>query len=392
MKGSNLLRIAAGFSLALAAIGTMPAALGSPAVTFKTLPAYLDGGNGGPGPEETSTVVGDFNGDGIPDIAMCDGLFYGVGFYVLLGNGDGTFRKLPETVVNFEVGTLAVGDFNGDGKADLLALNDGVVYVLLGNGDGTFTQKASYIVPELQQDNVVVNDLNHDGKLDMAILTHAGVYTLLGNGDGTFKYPGLLSTQLVFGGSGLALANLNNDGNADLAASDAITQQIYLLTGNGDGTFTYQSSLSTSFVPGTVLAGDLNGDGIDDIVSSNEADPASSSLQVNLSDGKGGWSKVSTYAGGLGPVSGTLADLNGDGKLDIISSATLSNQEVVLLNNGDGSFGAPLYLSTFPAAGAPQTPVVADFNRDGKPDIAVGGVYLEVAGLTSLAVFLNTGP
>src|SRR6266436_5402770 len=168
------------------------------------------------GYDPISVAVGDFNGDGVPDLVVADRVSNNVS--VLLGNGDGTFQ----TPVAFATGTrpqsVAVGDFNGDGKLDLVVANEGSnnVSVLLGNGDGAF-QAAQNFPAGTNPQSVAVGDFNGDGKLDLAVANEGSgdVSVLLGNGDGTFQ------AALAFAAGDIpqsvAVGDFNGDGKLDLA-------------------------------------------------------------------------------------------------------------------------------------------------------------------------------
>jgi hypothetical protein len=197
-------------------------------------------------------ATGDFNRDGKLDFADDAGHMY-------LGNGDGTFQELPFTPTAFLGG---VGDYNGDGKLDLMACGTGGLEFLPGNGDGTFQQGP--VISTLCPSALISADFNGDGKLDLAILGPSAVTILLGNGDGTFT-PG---TSFAVGSDDSALAadDLNADGKLDLAVSDLGSGNLYLLLGNGDGTFQPPLTNATVGSPaGEVVAADFNGDGKTDL-------------------------------------------------------------------------------------------------------------------------------
>ena len=162
-------------------------------------------------------VVGDFNGDGKPDLAMSAQN----GVNILLGKGDGTFQAPVLYPSNFlpTVGTiLAVGDFNGDGKADLAAGNQSTVSILLGRGDGTF-QAPLTDSAQTQANSIVVADLNKDGKADLVTLSFRNkVSVQLGNGDGTFQAPVLVYAAPL--AMAVSVGDFNGDGNNDLAVGN----------------------------------------------------------------------------------------------------------------------------------------------------------------------------
>lgn len=324
-----------------------------------TIDVLLNNGNGTFTPGKTyvsdgkpisiGLLAADVNGDGKPDFAFGNDA---EGISVLLGNGNGTFKG---NFVGLEsnLNNIREGDFNGDGKPDLLTLPMGQVF--LGNGDGTFTGKGgcSFVV------TAALRDFNGDGKLDIAgNIDDSAIQVCLGNGDGTFTKGGQfdqgIQHKLVEGN------DFNNDGKFDLAASDQ--NGISILLGNGDGTFqpAIPTAVDASFPTFTVA--DFNNDGKMDLVALT-----SSGVAVFLGKGDG------TFDGPIvssGPSNGflTVTDLNKDGKRDLI--VTTGGSAVVLLGKGNGTFAAPaqFVLSSLATTQA----VVADFNGDGHLDVAVG--------------------
>jgi uncharacterized repeat protein (TIGR03803 family) len=323
--------------------------------------------------EAAVVATGDFNRDGKLDLVV--GKYDGSGLSVFLGTGDGTFG--PELVLNAVGGSysIAVGDVNGDGKPDIVvnkSYNKGVIGVFLGNGDGTFTQAADISVPTDSNSALALGDFNGDGNLDIAVTAgypNTGAYVLLGNGDGTFKPP--TNVGSVTQPRALAVADFNGDGKMDLAVADFSNQSVAILFGNGDGTFQSQIEYPTNGYATALIAADLNGDGSVDIAVAN-AGPVGGNgagFGVLLNKGNGTFAAPVNY--GLGQAFDSIAadDLNGDGRLDVIVADPPSQQDLIFLGNGDGTFAAtPL---KFPVGTNPDFPTIADLNGDGAPDIIV---------------------
>jgi hypothetical protein len=352
------------------------------------------------GSRPVSLVVADFNGDGKPDLATAnfgDPNHPGSGsLSILLGNGDGTFQ--PATTLN--VGNaipmaLAVGDFNGDGKPDLALadLRAGTVTIFLNNGNGTFHPGASFVVGPFPF-ALAVGDFNGDHKADLAVaysgpgLPQAGgtIALFLGKGDGTFT-PG---PTYDIGGepTSLTAADLNGDGKLDLVATNAAGSNVSVLLGNGNGTFQTPVSYAVGASPISVRAGDLNGDGKLDLVVANAN---SSTLSVLLGNGNGTFKPAINYVVNEDPEAVTLGDLNGDGKLDLVVTANFDHPTgtvSVLLGNGDGTFQAPVDYNV----GAGPVPVaVADLNGDGAADLVVGNAGHTSGPAASVSVLLGAG-
>jgi hypothetical protein len=325
-------------------------------------------------------ALGDFNGDGKPDIAVADeGNYRANGAVtILLGNGNGTFLTGASYTTGPTAVGIAVGDLNGDGKQDLVATAAGTaqqgtgnaVFILLGNGNGTFQAPSHFTYATgASPDGVAVADFNGDGKADLAIANYYGnsMSVLLGNGNGTFGSP----TSYAVGSSpfplytpNVTVADLNQDGKADLVVTDAGDGNAWVFLGNGNGTFQPGVNYAAGGGTQSVGVGDFNGDGKPDVATANIG---ANSVTVLLGNGNGTFPALPQVVTGAEPSGVAAADFNGDGKLDMVTANYASSTMSVLLGNGNGTFQPAVNTAT---AAGPQAIAVGDFNNDGKPDVA----------------------
>jgi len=325
----------------------------NPISSLSLMPSPLAFGNLRPSGPRTM-VAADFNGDGKLDLAMVAGQYssYFTFLLVYLGNGDGTFQN-PVTYssggpTGSAVAAITSGDFNGDGVPDLVVVNNncppgdfcsapGSVAIMLGNGDGTFQTPVSFAT-DYSPSSIVAADFNGDGHLDLAVANfsailygfpaNASIAVLLGNGDGTFQP--YVETQEPGASGPLVAADFNGDGRLDLATRGLVNgsyaNTIFTLMGNGDGTFQPYQLVTTGFSPQDVAAADVNGDGKIDLVVPNSCanvngcddyNTVPGSISVVLGNGDGTFQPNVEYQVGVGPIWVALGDFNGDGYIDL---------------------------------------------------------------------------
>jgi hypothetical protein len=326
-------------------------------------------------PDVFSVAVGDFNRDGNQDLVV--GNAYSTNVSVLLGNGDGTFSAATSYAADNGPLAVAVGDFNGDGKQDLATANliSHNVSILLGDGSGRFgaprnfaTFNGSYPI------SVAVGDFNGDGRQDLAV-ANRGAYSvsiLLGNGDGTFG----AATNFPTGGDlfCVVVGDFNGDGKQDLAVAnfDSIDHEntVSVLLGDGAGHFSAPTNFAVGNGPVSIAVGDFNGDDKQDLAVANLD---SNNVSILLGDGAGNFSAPTNLVVGTYPGSVTIGDFNGDGKQDLAVAnggdyPSFNGTVSILLGNGAGGFSAAI---NFAAGRYAQSVAVGDFDGDGKQDFAV---------------------
>jgi acetyl esterase/lipase len=349
--------------------------------------SFLDPVDYGVGQSPRSVTVAEFNGDRLPDLAVANSGSNNVS--VFLGNGDGSLRPVGTIAVGSTPSFVTTGDFNGDGIADLAVANTGSnnVSILLGNGSGGFGLAGNFAVG-VRPVSIAVGDVSGDGNLDLAVANSGAntVSVLLGHGNGSFGSASDFATGGSIGASSVAIADFDRDGRPDLVVANrgpfpnyATPSTIAVLRQNEDGSFGPARTFTVGANPAAVVVADLNGDGRMDVATANlESD----NVSVLLGNGDGSLAPAQNYQVGRAE-SLAVGDFNGDGILDIVT-ANRHAFVSVLLGNGNGTFQLPC---DFWAGAEPVSVAVGDFNGDGRADLAVAQAY---SG--QLSVLLNNGP
>jgi hypothetical protein len=342
-----------------------------------------------------NVATADFNGDGFPDIAQAivgDSSKIGIN----LGSSHGALGKMslitPGSCANNYAEWVAAGDVNGDGKADLIVtLQDATfagcqnqtVAVLLGLGNGKF-KKAVYFPTgaSAQEQQIYLVDVNGDGKLDIVTANSDGTLSvLLNKGNGTYTTEPLIPAAAnLFYQEWLTFADFNGDGKMDIALTPRTAYaDVWVLPGNGNGTFGTPIETPTPYYMGATVAADFNKDGKMDLLATVTG-VQSCELATQFLEGNGNGTfapgSVNCLSTATGYDVGTndapiVADLNGDGNLDVVVPYAASVRPpigpAVLQGNGKGTFTP---VGTYYTGTGVVSAVVADFNGDGMPDIA----------------------
>ncbi len=339
----------------------------------------------------TDITTGDFNGDGKPDLAVAFDLVQeDVG--VLLGKGDGSFAAIVRYASGHSGGgasSVAAADLNGDGKLDLVVGNyTGTVGVLLGRGDGSFAGAVAFPGGGYSPRSVAVSDLNGDGKPDV-LVAHFGIGpdypgsmgVLLGDGNGSLG-PVVTFPSGGKGGQAVTAGDLDGDGKPDALVANYHSGTVGWLRGTGDGSFAGAVTFPSGGTgPSSLAISDFNEDGKLDLAVNHTL---SDGFGVLLGDGNGSFAPTVTFPGS-GSLSASLAlgDFNADGHVDVASDNSFFNTLVVLQGNGKGSFAQG---TAFPSKINPHAIATADFDQDGKPDLAVAHYSIDAP----VGVLLNT--
>ena len=329
------------------------------------------------GERPISVALEDVNGDGAADMVTAN--FFSDDVSVLLGDGNGGFTPAPNSP--FAVGngpdSVAVGDVDGNGAADIVTANranffsSDSVSVLLGDGNGDFTPASNgpFAVGE-NPSSVALGDFDGDGATDVvtANVGSDSVSVLLGDGSGGFT-PAPNGPFAVFNNpASVALVDVNGDGAADIVTANLVSDDVSVLLGDGSGAVTPapNSPFAVGENPRLVL-GDVDGDGAADVVTANFG---SDNVGVLLGDGNGGFTPVpnSPFAVGESPRSITLDDVDGDGAADVVTANSDSDDVSVLLGDGSGGF-TPAPNSPFAVGESPRSVTLNDVDGDGAADL-----------------------
>jgi hypothetical protein len=332
------------------------------------------------GTNPISVATGDFNADGKLDLVTAN---YVTGTAsVLLGDGAGGFAAKTDFATGPHPYGTAVGDVNADGKPDVVTANygGGSLTVLLGDGSGAFAAASGSpfsVGSGTGPESVAMGDFNADGKVDLATANIEGDSASLLLGDGSGAFTAAPGSPFTTGDAprGIALGDFNADSKLDLATANYNDSSVSLLLGDGSGGFGAKSDFSTGWSPYRVAAADFNADGKLDLVTDNIV---VSTVSVLLGNGAGSFAAKADFATGVSPYGLVAADLDGDGKVEVATVSTSAFAVSVLLNNGVGSFG---FRTDFATGNNPYGMAAGDFNADGKLDLVTANTSVNTVSL-----------
>ena len=322
--------------------------------------------------QPSAVAAADVNADGMADLISVNA---SIGtLTVLTNNGNGGFGSNATYTVGIKPVWVTAVDLNGDGKVDLVSANAGTgannssLAVLTNDGLGNFVLSSVQTAVGSRSYAVVVADVNGDAKLDLIsanALTPNGTFLIFtNNGTGGFAF----ASSPAAGKDPLSLvaADVNGDNWVDLISANYDGHNLAVLTNDGSGNFTLASLPNVGALPISIVAADVNGDGQPDLISANSAPAGGNSLSVLINNGSGNFAPATNYPVGSNPCAVLAADMNGDGKIDLISANFVDSTFSVLTNNGSGSFA--LALSS-PTGASPRGAVATDINGDGRADL-----------------------
>ena len=288
-------------------------------------------------------MIADINNDGWPDIVTAN--YNNNTVSVLLGNGDGTFGAKKDYQVGYGPFSLALADVNGDGLLDVVTVNllGYSMTVLLNTGNGTLGPYTNYDVGTSPR-SIALADVNGDGRPDVVIANNGAnsVSVFLNNGSGLF---GMRTDYAVDSSpASVAVADVNSDGKPDIVTANYGTGggSVSVLLGAGNGTFGARANYAVGTNPQSVVLADVNGDGLLDVVTANYGIydgtnyVGGNSVSVLPNNGQGTFYVNLVYPAGAGVQSATVMDVSGDGRLDIVTALNGSNAVGILLNTGIG--------------------------------------------------------
>ncbi|WP_193788942.1 beta strand repeat-containing protein, partial [Zavarzinella formosa] len=339
------------------------------------------------GTKPLPVVIGDFNGDGIPDLVTAN--FGSKNISVLLGTGTGSFGA----PVNFGTGrdpsSLAVADFNGDGVPDLATTNPGddTISVLLGTGTGSFAPAISLSAGSTPR-SAVIGDFNGDGKPDLVYANqdNNNVSIRLGTGTGTFG----AATNFSVGSKpgAVSIGDVNGDGKPDLVVGNYLGNNVSVLLGTGTGAFGAATNFPVGSTPSSVAIGDVNDDGIPDLAITNYHIGVNT-VSVLLGTGTGAFGAAASYHLPNQPSTVKIQDVNGDGKPDLVVGNFGGDSVSVLAGNGTGSFAA---ANSFAVGLNPGSVAIGDVNGDGLPDFVAANYFGNNLSILLNGATVQTGP